>query len=307
VAQAGTQLLYAQNWFNQISKTPSASNDKCYIQYNIPGDFWANLYNQAFTVQFWMRSSTTGKYCFTVQNPSFTRAWTTECNIAVADTWTQFVINISASPTSGVSWGFGPQNIGAILTWCLAVGTGTAQITAGSWQTTTGIALGTTNQVNSLLNTDGGGGGFMLTGIQIEAGSSATSLENRPTQQERALCQRYYQHSWEDTRDAPLNVETGMIKRVHGCTMTTPFMHEMEVCFPITMVATPTVNVFDTSNNVANHVNMYVQGGGGASVTGNISATIENQCTKGFHVYAFGAGATTNGMGFHWKAQSEVS
>jgi hypothetical protein len=137
------------------------------------------------TISFWVRSSITGSYGFSLSNSSQNRSYPVLYTVNSANTWEQKTITI-AGDTSG-TWVGGTNGIGLICIWSLGAGS-TYQQTANAWGT--GLGLGTTGQTNWITNA---GATFYITGVQLEKGSTATSFDYRPYGTEFMLCQRYYQ------------------------------------------------------------------------------------------------------------------
>jgi hypothetical protein len=140
------------------------------------------------TISFWVRSSITGSYGFSLSNSSQNRSYPVLYTVNSANTWEQKTITI-AGDTSG-TWVGGTNGIGLICIWSLGAGS-TYQQTANAWGT--GLGLGTTGQTNWITNA---GATFYITGVQLERGSTASSFEYRSYGAELALCQRYY---WQST------------------------------------------------------------------------------------------------------------
>ena len=155
---------------------------------NVEGLAWARLnYGRSdaktITVSFWVKSTKTGTYSFSIRNSAANRYYIAEYTVSASDTWEKKTITI-AGDTSG-TW-LTTNGIGARLGFSLIIGS-TDSAAAGSW--TAGNKFGSTNQVNFFDSTSND---FYITGVQLEVGSTATEFEHRFYGDELARCQRYY-------------------------------------------------------------------------------------------------------------------
>ena len=139
---------------------------------------------KTLTLSFWVRSSVTGDYGFSLANSAQNRAYPVLYNISAADTWEHKTITI-AGDTSG-TW-LTTNGIGLNLLWSLGAGSSYLQ-TANAWGT--GLGLGTTGQTNWISNA---AATFYITGVQLEVGQTATPFEHRSFGDELARCLRYYE------------------------------------------------------------------------------------------------------------------
>ena len=141
---------------------------------------------KTLTLSFWVRSSVTGDYGFSLANSAQNRAYPVLYNISAADTWEHKTITI-AGDTSG-TW-LTTDGIGLNLLWSLGAGSSYLQ-TANAWGT--GLGLGTTGQTNWITNASAT---FYITGVQLEVGETATPFEHEDFGTTLAKCQRYYERT----------------------------------------------------------------------------------------------------------------
>jgi hypothetical protein len=145
---------------------------------------WGTASASAITLSFWARSSLTGTFGGALINNATDRCYPFSYTISSANTWTKATITI-VGDTSG-TWAT-DNSVGIGLR--LGLGTGaTYSGTSGAW------AAGNFVQPTSTVSVVGTNGAtFYITGVQLEAGSTATEFERRPYGTELALCQRYYE------------------------------------------------------------------------------------------------------------------
>ena len=152
--------------------------------YNIADLSFGTAAAKAVTISFWVKSSVTGTYGGGISNGAFNRSYPFTYSISAADTWEYKTITISGD-TSG-TWTT-TNGTGMYLFFNLGSGPDYAG-TAGQWNAAGDLAAtGTTNLIAT------SGATFYLTGVQLEAGDTATPFEHRSYGDELALCQRYYQ------------------------------------------------------------------------------------------------------------------
>ena len=178
-----------------------AANEYAFISQKIEAQ---NLQHLAYgtssakklTASFWVKSSITGTFClglfkddsagsldYQVHNKTYT--------ISAANTWEHKTITFEANTLTG--GGIVDDNgIGLYLTWHLAAGSDydSGSSTSSGWatySTTNWVEPSTTDAVITTTNAT-----FLLTGVQLEVGDTATDFEYRTVKDELAACQRYF-------------------------------------------------------------------------------------------------------------------
>jgi len=176
------------------ANTPAATDEYILTQniegYNIADLAWGTASAKNITISFQVYSSLTGTFSGALGNSANTRIYPFTYTISSANTWTTASITI-AGDTSG-TW-LTTNGVGIRVNFNL--GTGSTYLgTAGAWSGT--FANGATGSVN-ILGTNGAT--FYITGVQLEAGTTASPFEYRQYGTELALCQRYYEQMTADS------------------------------------------------------------------------------------------------------------
>jgi hypothetical protein len=149
---------------------------------NVPDLAWGTASAATVTLSFWVRSSLTGTFGGAIQNSAQNRAYPFSYTISSANTFEYKTVTIPGDTTG--TW-LTTNGVGMFVRFGLGVGS-TFSATAGAWAA--GQFFAPTGAV-SVVGTNGAT--FIVTGVQLEKGSTATSFDYRPYGTELQLCQRY--------------------------------------------------------------------------------------------------------------------
>jgi len=139
---------------------------------------------KTLTCSFWVRSSKTGIYSFSlVKNDATAHYFVSEYTISAADTWEHKTISIPVLTGSSIT---NDNGAGLSIEFALAYGSTYRTSTLDQWMTAQDFA--STNQVNWLDSTSNN---WYLTGVQLEVGDTATDFEHRTFDDELQRCRRY--------------------------------------------------------------------------------------------------------------------
>jgi hypothetical protein len=211
---------------------------------------WGTASAKTVTLSFWVRSSLTGQFGGSLQNVNADRSYPYTFTINAANTFEYKTVTIAGDTTG--TWPTDNQ-IGIQVRFSLGTGT-TYSGTAGAWaaadyRSATGAV--------SLVGTNGAT--LYITGVQFEAGSTATSFDYRDYGRELAMCQRYY------TKDSDIAVRVSS----QGSAFRQPFYFKVSMrasptvtlsgsgLSTTTVYGTPTVDHFNINNATDNPVDMF--------------------------------------------------
>ena len=193
-----------------VADTSIAHDQYAHFYTRIEGYNYRRLKDRIATLSFWVRSNKPGIYCVNFGNNGNDRRYTIEYTINNIDTWEKKIVSLTFNQTGGTE--SYTNDVGLSIIFVLACGTD-RQVAANSWIAT---GLATSNQVNFMDNVSNT---FYIALVQLELGSVATDFEYRSIDQELAMCQRYYEKSYDLANapgSAPINGEVVFVKGASG-------------------------------------------------------------------------------------------
>lgn len=145
---------------------------------------WGTASAATVTLSFRVYSSLTGTFGGSISNSANNRSYPFSYSIPVANTWTSISITIAGDTTG--TWVGATNGVGLQLNFSLGVGS-TYSGTASSWAAAQyWSATGATSVVGT------SGATFYITGVQLEAGSTASPFAHEFVGDTLRKCQRYY-------------------------------------------------------------------------------------------------------------------
>ena len=168
-----------------------AAGDRLFITQRFEGQMLQYLKKgtsnaQSLTLSFWVRSNKTGTYICELYDQNNSRHINKSYTISVADTWEKKTITYDGDTTGA----FTNDNGNSLeCAWWLGAGT---TYTSGTLQTSWGSGTNANRAVGQVNLADSTSNEWYVTGVQLEAGTSASDFEFLPYDVNLQRCQRYY-------------------------------------------------------------------------------------------------------------------
>jgi len=220
----------------------------------------------------------------------------------------QVVLQGSSSQT--VAWGLQYANSTDNFSSVTNITSGTWSVTTSATTftaTVTGLPSGVLNGFQFYLSPNNGGaftsGTLTYTGVQLEKGSTATSFDYRPYGTELALCQRYFEMSYDQGTTPGSSTVLGMSvgyfpASVSGANIRFP------VTFQVTKRADPSLSYWDGAGNASKETVWAANNAQTNNVNGG-SQSFVNVGERGFSFNDANLGAYYS-FGIHWTASAEL-
>ena len=222
--------------------TPGASESFNYQQriegYNIADLAWGTAIAKTVTLSFFVTSSLTGTFGGAIRNSAATRSYPFSYSIPVASTWTKISVTITGDTTGAVTDWLTTSGIGMSVIFSLGAGA-TLSGPAGAWAAASYIsATGAVSVVSTLSAT------WNIANVQLEVGPVATPFEQIPYGLSLALCQRYYEKSYDIGIAPAANSQVGCV--AWNCnTFSNTAYTRTSVFYAVNKRATPSITLYN--------------------------------------------------------------
>ena len=140
----------------------------------------------SLTCSFWIKSTKTGTFILELYDSDNTRLISKSYTVSSSDTWEKKTLTFAGDTTGAFT---NDANASLELNFWLAAGSDYSSGTLNtSWNSVTAAnrAVGQVNISDSTSNN------WLITGVQLEAGTSASDFEFLPVDRNMSRCQRYY-------------------------------------------------------------------------------------------------------------------
>ena len=199
---------------------------------------------KSLTLSFWVKSNKTGTYTMVFFHRDATKQFSKSYTISSANTWEKKTITVVGNTANGID----NDNAKSFDIWFnLGAGSNfTSGSLSSSWEAETeaNYAVGQVNLADNTANE------WYITGVQLEAGTTASDFEFLPHDVNLARCERYFGKSYSQGTNPGTNTWTGtMVARNYDTSDRgeNPFLGS----FKVNMRTVPTVTIYSKAGNSA--------------------------------------------------------
>jgi len=145
---------------------------------------------ESLTLSFWVKSNKTGTYIVEIFDSDNSRQISKSYTIDASNTWEKKTITFAGDTTGTLT---NDNGISLMLQFWLAAG---SDYTSGTLNTSWNSYVDANRAVGQVNLADNTANNFWITGVQLEAGTTASDFEFLPYDVNLGRCQRYYWHFW---------------------------------------------------------------------------------------------------------------
>jgi hypothetical protein len=139
------------------------------------------------TASFWVKSTKTGTFILELYDDDNARSISKSYTVSVTNTWEYKTVTFAGDTTGTIT---NDNGNGLELTFWLGAGT---DYSSGTLNTTWGSVVNANRAVGQVNIADSTSNDWYITGVQLEAGTTASDFEFLPVDVNLQRCQRYYQ------------------------------------------------------------------------------------------------------------------
>jgi len=250
---------------------------------------------ESLTLSFWVKSNKTGTYIAELRDTDNSRTISKAYTIDSASTWEKKTLTFEGDTTGTFNNDNGESL--RLLHWLYAGTDYTSGTLATSWESLT-AANRAVGQVNLADSTDNN---WWITGIQLEADTSASDFEFLPYDVNLMRCQRYYQKTY-NLNDAPASSTfTGHLD-ISGFSDGSSNLL-FAIPFKVRMRTTPTVTYYTSGGTSGQWYAGRNGSGGNATATSYSGRTAESNLSTYVNLGASWTGGFVAG---HYTVDAEL-
>jgi hypothetical protein len=139
------------------------------------------------TASFWVKSTKTGTFILELYDDDNSRSISKSYTVSVTNTWEYKTVTFAGDTTGTIT---NDNGNGLELTFWLGAGT---DYSSGTLNTTWGSVVNANRAVGQVNLADDTANDWYITGVQLEAGTTASDFEFLPVDVNLQRCQRYFQ------------------------------------------------------------------------------------------------------------------
>ena len=245
------------------------------------------------TLSFWVRSNKTGTYICELQDVDNTRQISKSYTISSANTWEKKTITFPGDTTGALD----NNNARSLdCSFYLAAG---SDLSSGTLSTTWTAKTDANRAVGQVNLADSTSNEWYVTGVQLEAGTSASDFEFLPVDVNTTRCFRYYQKTFEYSQvpvDNSQKFEYHFIEPYSGSSISGIISY-----FSVEMRVQPTVTIYTSGQSANGTGKMSFYGGSWGNATASVQGGSTTKC-----VHFDSAFSNAKLVQFNYEASAEL-